>query len=210
MIEYLDVATDLARRVRTGEWRAGAELWSVREHATRRGVTASTINRAYRCLAENKVIVLEQRRRARVAADGALAAARFLEPERVFRLAGSDDPALRIVLDHVGHHVMTVGARGSFPGVRALARGDADGAAIHLLHRDGTLQRPVRPSAAAWGWPDSDPSLAPRARAPRPTGQPNTDHRASGPARLPGRETRTRYRYPSAARPAARRRWHPT
>jgi DNA-binding transcriptional regulator YhcF (GntR family) len=71
---------------------SGAELWSVREHARRRATTASTINRAYRCLAEHKVIVLADRRRARVA-DGALAAARFLEPDRVFRLAGSDDPA---------------------------------------------------------------------------------------------------------------------
>ncbi|MGB7797266.1 MAG: substrate-binding domain-containing protein [Pseudonocardiaceae bacterium] len=142
MTGYLDVSTDIARRVRVGELESGAELWSVREHARRRGTTASTINRAYRCLAENKVIVLGDRRRARVATDGALAAARFLEPERVFRLAGSDDPALQIVLGQVGRHVVTVGARGSFQGVRALARGDADGAAIHLLHRNGTYNAP--------------------------------------------------------------------
>jgi len=131
-------------------WRAsstgGAELWSVREPASRRGTTASTINRAYRCLAEHGVIVLGERRRARIAPDGALAAARFLEPQRAFRLAGSDDPALQIVLDHVRAHlrpaVVTVGARGSFQGVRVLARGDADGAAIHLLHRDGTYNIP--------------------------------------------------------------------
>lgn len=49
-------------------------MWSVREHAGRRGITASTINRAYRCLAEHKVIVLGDRRRARVAPDGALTA----------------------------------------------------------------------------------------------------------------------------------------
>lgn len=55
-------------------------MWSVREHARRRGTTASTINRAYRNLAENGVIVLGDRRRARVAPDGALAAAQFLEP----------------------------------------------------------------------------------------------------------------------------------
>jgi molybdate-binding protein len=142
MTEYLDVATSIARRVRAGEFDAGAELWSVREHAARRGTTASTINRAYRCLAENGVIVVGERRRARVAPDGSLAAARFLEPELVFRLAGSDDPALQIVLAHVGPAVVTVGATGSFQGVRALARGDADGAAMHLLHRDGTYNAP--------------------------------------------------------------------
>jgi molybdate-binding protein len=142
MTEYLDVSTEVARRVRAGELGSGAELWSVREHARRRGTTASTINRAYRCLAEHKVIVLADRRRARVAPDGALAAARFLEPDRVFRLAGSDDPALQIVLNHVGRHVATVGTRGSFPGVRTLARGDADGVAIHLLHRNGSYNAP--------------------------------------------------------------------
>ena len=142
MTEYLDVSTEIARRVRAGVLGSGAELWSVREHARRRGSTASTINRAYRCLAEHKVIVLGDRRRARVASDGALAAARFLEPDRVFRLAGSDDPALQIVLGRVGRHVATVGTRGSFHGVRALARGDADGAAIHLLHRNGTYNAP--------------------------------------------------------------------
>ncbi len=142
MTEYLDVATAIARRVCAGEWEAHSELWSVREHATRRGTTASTINRAYRCLAENGVIVLGERRRARIALNGALAAARFLEPERVFRLAGSDDPALQIVLDQVGPAVITVGARGSFQGVRSLVRGDADGAAIHLLHRNGTYNAP--------------------------------------------------------------------
>jgi molybdate-binding protein len=146
MTAYLDVAADIAHRVRTGEFSAGAELWSIRQQAARRGTTVSTINRAYRCLAENGVIVLGDRRRARVAADGPLAAFRFLEPGRVFRLAGSDDPALQIVLNHVrsrgGHTVVSVGATGSFQGVRALARGDADGAAIHLLHRDGTYNAP--------------------------------------------------------------------
>jgi molybdate-binding protein len=142
MTEYLDVSVDIARRVGAGELGSGAELWSVREHARRRGTTASTINRAYRCLAEHGVVVLSDRRRARVAPDGVLAAARFLEPGRVFRLAGSDDPALQIVLRQVGRHVLTVGARGSFQGVRALARGDADGAAIHLLHRNGTYNAP--------------------------------------------------------------------
>jgi molybdate-binding protein len=140
--QYLDVSTEIARRVHSGELAPGAELLSVREQASRRGTTPSTVNRAYRCLAENKVIVLRDRRRARVAPEGALAAARFLEPTRVFRLAGSDDPALEIVLEHAGHNVATVGTRGSFHGVRALAQGRADGAAMHLLHRSGTYNAP--------------------------------------------------------------------
>lgn len=60
----------------------------------------------------------------------------------MFRLAGSDDPALQLVLDRVGPAVRAVGTRGSFQGLRALSRGDADGAAIHLRHRDGTYNVP--------------------------------------------------------------------
>ncbi|HEY6422896.1 MAG TPA: substrate-binding domain-containing protein [Pseudonocardiaceae bacterium] len=103
---------------------------------------ANAIGRAYRYLADGAVITLADRRRARVATDGVIAAARLLEADRVFRLAGSDDPALQIVLAHVGPAVVPVGTRGSFQGLRALARGTADGAAIHLRHRSGTHNAP--------------------------------------------------------------------
>ncbi len=58
MTRYLDVSTEIARQVRSGELGPGTELLSVREHARRHDTTASTVNRAYRCLAEHKVIVL--------------------------------------------------------------------------------------------------------------------------------------------------------
>ncbi len=59
----------------------------------------------------------------------------------MFRLAGSDDPALQLLLGRVGPAVVPVGTRGSFHGLRALARGDADGAAIHLRHYNAPYAR---------------------------------------------------------------------
>ncbi len=109
----------------------------MREYARVLGTTSSTVVRAYRYMADGAVITRADRRRARVAGEGAIAAARLLEPERVFRLAGSDDPALGVLLARLGALVEPVGVRGSFPGLRALARGEADGAVIHLRHRDG-------------------------------------------------------------------------
>ncbi|MDQ4092808.1 MAG: GntR family transcriptional regulator [Actinomycetota bacterium] len=142
MTRYLEIGTGIAQRVRSGELSPGTELPAVREYARQHGTTASTIGRAYRYLADAHVITLADRRRARVATNGAIAAARFLEADRVFRLAGSDDPALQTVLDHVGPAVVSVGTRGSFQGLRALARGTADGTAIHLRHHSGTYNAP--------------------------------------------------------------------
>ncbi|MBB4908650.1 substrate-binding domain-containing protein [Actinophytocola algeriensis] len=142
MTRYLEVATELARRIRSGELAVGAELPAVRTYADELGATSSTVVRAYRHLADADVITVADRRRARVATDGVLAAARLLEADRVFRLAGSDDPALQILLDRTTPAVVPVGSRGSFQGLRALARGDADGAAIHLRHHTGVYNSP--------------------------------------------------------------------
>lgn len=139
---YFEIGTGIAQRIRSGELSPGTELPAVREYARQHGTTASTIGRTYRYLADAHVITLADRRRARVATDGAIAAARLLEADRVFRLAGSDDPALQTVLDHVGPAVVLVGTRGSFQGLRALARGTADGTAIHLRHHNGTYNAP--------------------------------------------------------------------
>ncbi|WP_347177179.1 hypothetical protein [Parafrankia sp. EAN1pec] len=75
------------RVVCSGELAAGAELRGVREYARVLGTTSSTMVRAYRYLAGGAVITLADRWRARVAGDGAIAATRLLEPERVFRLS---------------------------------------------------------------------------------------------------------------------------
>jgi molybdate-binding protein len=61
----------------------------------------------------------------------------------MLRLAGSDDPALDIVLRMTdADQVATVGARGSFHGLTAIWRGTADAAAIHLRHRSGIANSP--------------------------------------------------------------------
>ncbi|GAA4982124.1 helix-turn-helix transcriptional regulator [Pseudonocardia tropica] len=137
MTRYRDIALGIARRIHSGDLASGTELPSVRELAREHGTTASTVTRAYRHLADGDVIVLADRRPARVPPTGRVAAARFLDSDRVFRLAASDDPALRFLLDAVGHAVTGSGVRGSFHALRALERGDADGAAIHLRDRAG-------------------------------------------------------------------------
>jgi molybdate-binding protein len=142
MARYLEIGTEIARRVRSGRLPAGTELPAIRDSAREHDATASTIGRAYRYLADAGVITISDRRRARVTTDGAIAAARLLEADRVFRLAGSDDPALQVVLDHVGPAAVPVGTRGSFQGLRALSRGEADGAAIHLRHLTGVYNAP--------------------------------------------------------------------
>jgi len=139
---YLDITREIAGRVISGELEPGAELPSIRELAGQQHTTASTVGRAYRHLAEVGVIAQHDRRRARIAPDATLAARRLLAAGREFRLAGSDDPALDVVLRQAGRAVHAVGSRGSFQGLTALWRGTADGAAIHLLHRSGIYNAP--------------------------------------------------------------------
>jgi putative molybdopterin biosynthesis protein len=139
---YLDIAHAIAARVDASELTPGAELPSVRDLARQEHTTPSTINRAYRHLADAGVIALGGRRRARIEPLAAIAARRVLGTSREFRLAGSDDPALDVVLRRAGETIVFVGARGSFHGLTALWQGTADGAAIHLLHRSGVYNAP--------------------------------------------------------------------
>jgi molybdate-binding protein len=71
-----------------------------------------------------------------------MAARRFLHGEQVFRLAGSDDPALDVVTRGLGRAVRSIGTEGSFGGLRAVRQGRADGAAVHLLHHSGRYNAP--------------------------------------------------------------------
>ena len=142
MTRYLDISSRLADQVISRQLRPGAELLSVRAYAAQVGATASTISRAYGHLAEAGVVVVESRRRTRIAPEAYLAALRLRQGERLFRLAGSDDPALQLLLDHAGRTVLLTASRGSFSGLRALAVGDADGAAIHLRHHSGDYNAP--------------------------------------------------------------------
>jgi molybdate-binding protein len=120
----------------------GAELPSVRVHATAMATTPATASRAYRHLAEHGVIQLEPRRRARVSPGGQAAARRLLGGTSVFRLAGSDDPAMGLVLRHLGDRVSLVPARGSLHGLAATASNHADGATTHLRHHTGVYNAP--------------------------------------------------------------------
>jgi molybdate-binding protein len=139
---YREICADLAGRIRAGELLEDAELPGVRQLASRYGTTASTVGRAQRALADAGVIVTADRRRSRVAPDGAVAARRFLHAELVFRLAGSDDPALELVTRTLGRAVQPVDAEGSFGGLRAVRQGRAEGAAVHLLHHTGVYNAP--------------------------------------------------------------------
>jgi molybdate-binding protein len=139
---YLDLSSELARAVLVGELSPGTELPSVRVHATATATTPATASRAYRHLAEHGVIVLEPRRRARVSPAGPAAARRLLAGGSVFRLAGSDDPAMDLVLRHLGDRVSTVPSRGSLHGLAAVASTVADGATAHLRHHSGVYNAP--------------------------------------------------------------------
>jgi molybdate-binding protein len=139
---YREICAELAGRIGAGDPAEGAELPGVRELAQRFGTTASTIGRAVRTLADAGVIVTADRRRTRVATGGAVAARRFLHAERVFRLAGSDDPALDVVRRRLGSALQPVASEGSFGGLRAVRQGLADGAAVHLLHHSGRYNAP--------------------------------------------------------------------
>jgi molybdate-binding protein len=139
---YLDLGTELATAVLAGDLAAGSELPSVRDLATAKATTTATASRAYRHLADHGVISLEPRRRARVSQDGPAAARRLLGGTRVFRLAGSDDPAMSLLVRHLGDRVSVVPGRGSLHGLAAVAANTADGATAHLRHHTGVYNAP--------------------------------------------------------------------
>jgi molybdate-binding protein len=142
MARYHDVTAKLAARIAAGDLAPGAALPSVRELAAREGTTATTVARAYRELADAGAIVVEPRRAARVGPRGEIAARAVLREGALFRLAGSDDPALSLLLSGIPEAVAPVGASGSYRGLAALWSGRADGAALHLRHRSGEYNSP--------------------------------------------------------------------
>jgi molybdate-binding protein len=142
MTLYLELSAKLAARIASGELAPGAALPSVRDLAAAERTTPSNVSRAYRELANAGVIALEPRRTGRVASHGALAARALLRGGDPFRLAGSDDPALALLIGGVPGAVTPVGASGSYRGLAALWSGRADGASLHLRHRSGEYNRP--------------------------------------------------------------------
>jgi putative molybdopterin biosynthesis protein len=142
MARYHDLTAKLAARIAEGDLAPGAALPSVRELAAAEKMTASTVARSYRELADGGAILVEPRRAARVSAGGALAARAILRQGAMFRLAGSDDPALSLMIADVREAVAPVGASGSYRGLAALWSGRADGASLHLRHRSGEYNTP--------------------------------------------------------------------
>jgi putative molybdopterin biosynthesis protein len=142
MARYHDLTAKLAARIADGNLTPGVALPSVRDLAAAEQTTASTVARSYRELADSGAIVVEPRRAARVSAGGALAARAILRQGAMFRLAGSDDPALSLLIADVQEAVAPVGASGSYRGLAALWSGHADGASLHLRHRSGEYNTP--------------------------------------------------------------------
>src|SRR4051795_8095517 len=142
MPRYHDLTSKLAGRIAEGELVPGASLPSIRELAATERKTATTVARAYRELADAGAIVVEPRRAARVSPGGELAARALLREGAVFRLAGSDDPALSMLVGALPHALAPVGASGSYRGLAALWSGRADGASLHLRHRSGEYNVP--------------------------------------------------------------------
>src|ERR671932_241081 len=142
MPRYHDLTAKLAGRIAAGDLVPGASLPSIRELAASEQTTATTVARAYRELADAGAIVVEPRRAARVSAGGELAARALLREGAVFRLAGSDDPALSMLVAELPEAMIPVGASGSYRGLAALWSGRADGASLHLRHRSGEYNAP--------------------------------------------------------------------
>ena len=187
MPRYRDIAERVLERVATRRARAGrdaAERPRLRPPSC--GTTPATVGRAYAELARLGVIDGAPRRAARVARDGATLARRALHGGARLRLAGSDDP----LLDRIAGDAERVGARGSFGGLAALWQRRADAATLHLRHRDGRYNDPLRRGRARRARSGPRPSLAPRAGHRPARRQPRAGSRASPTSRPLGRAAR--------------------
>jgi putative molybdopterin biosynthesis protein len=130
-----ELAGRLAGEIADGRRAPGEPLPSVRSLAREAGCAAGTAARALMALRDAGVIVGRERVRFAVAEDGPARAGRWRASGEVLRLAGSDDPALDLLVRLAGPAVVRApGPRGSLTGLGQLAGGAADAAAIHLLH----------------------------------------------------------------------------
>ena len=128
------LAARVAQDIASGRWSEGEPLPGVRTLARDVGCSAGTAARAYAALRDSGVISGSPRSRFVVATGGAVRAARWGADAAALRLAGSDDPALDLLVRAARDSVTVVpGPRGSVNGIVQLARGTADAAALHLL-----------------------------------------------------------------------------
>jgi molybdate-binding protein len=126
------VAELVASDVVAGRLEPGDPVPSVRMLARRLGCAPGTAARAHAILRESGVTVGDPRSRAVVAAHGVASALAMGAHVGALRLSGSDDPALDVLLSAMGAGVERLGARGSVAGLRMLAEGTVDAAAVHL------------------------------------------------------------------------------
>jgi putative molybdopterin biosynthesis protein len=131
-----EVATTVAKDIADGRRAPGDRLPAVRSLAREARCAPGTAARAYATLRSAGIVAGRDRARHVVAADGGVQARAWLVLRRgALRLAGSDDPALDILLRAAGDAVGVVGGpRGSLTGLIQLARGEVDAAALHLRH----------------------------------------------------------------------------
>jgi molybdate-binding protein len=128
------LAARLAREIAAGRWSEGEPLPGVRKLAREVGCSAGTAARAYTALRDAGVLSGSPRACFVVASGGAGRAARWGEDAAVLRLAGSDDPALDLVVREAADSVTVVpGPRGSVNGIVQLSRGTADASTLHLF-----------------------------------------------------------------------------
>jgi molybdate-binding protein len=128
------LAARLAKDIAAGRWSDGEPLPGVRSLAREAGCAAGTAARAYAALRDSGVLSGSPRSRFLVASGGAARAARWGDDALTLRLAGSDDPALDLLVRAAGESVSVVpGPRGSVNGIVQLSRGMADASALHLF-----------------------------------------------------------------------------
>lgn len=128
------LSAHLAQEIAAGRWSEGEPLPGVRKLAHEVGCSAGTAARAYAALRDAGVLSGSPRSRFVVAAGGVARAGRWGDDAAALRVAGSDDPALDLLVRAAGDSVRVVpGPRGSVNGIVQLSRGTADASALHLL-----------------------------------------------------------------------------
>jgi molybdate-binding protein len=128
------LAARLAQEIAAGRWSEGEPLPGVRRLAREVGCSPGTAARAYAVLRDRGVLSGSPRSRFVVASDGAARAVRWGRDAVQLHLAGSDDPALDVLVRMAGQSVSVVpGARGSVNGIVQLSRGMADASTLHLF-----------------------------------------------------------------------------
>jgi putative molybdopterin biosynthesis protein len=128
------LAARVAQEIAAGRWSEGESLPGVRRLAGEVGCSAGTAARAYTALRDAGVLSGSPRSRFVVAAGGPTRASRWGDHTAALRLAGSDDPALDLLVRAAGESVSVVpGPRGSVNGIVQLSRGTAGASTLHLF-----------------------------------------------------------------------------